>query len=74
MVICSFKVPLHVVLVAHRLAHAYLKIYNTPLDLYNYYNVVLNFSMHEIMTQVFLVNTTLDKTPPGKTSLECKSI
>jgi hypothetical protein len=69
-----FKVSLHVVLVTHRLAHAYLKIYSTPLDINNYYNVVLNSSMHENKTQVFLVNTTLDKTPMGKTSLECKSI
>jgi len=74
MVIYAFKVPFHVVLVSHRLAHAYFKIYNTPLDLYNYYNVVLNSSMHEIRTQVFLVNKTLDKPPPGKTGLECKSI
>jgi hypothetical protein len=49
------------------LAHAiYLKTSNTPLDLYNTNKLIYTLSMHENRTQVFLVNMTLDKPPPGE--------
>ena len=35
---------------------------------------VLHSNTHEIEHKYFLVNTTLDKTPPGKTNLEYMSI
>jgi hypothetical protein len=59
-----FEAPLNVFL-NWWLAHGiYLKTSNTPLDIYNINKLIYTLSMHENMTQVFLVNMTLDKFPP----------